>query len=550
MVNNWYVAANNAWVKFSSYSPVAVTVPTAPTSFAADPDVSLVTLTWSEPTSTGNSPITSYRVSRNGVAADGAAAFSMTVPATTKTYTFTKLVNGTAYAFTVEALNTKGASPVATVTATPTAPPTTTVPTYGITDNTGASLRKDVYLPSQVTRTHVGPNLYATGSGWSSPSGGGTYTSAGDRYVLGDRSMKYITNGIGTTAVMQRAIPTMDVSKGKVLRMLVYIDDASSISQMGIHLASNGSSTMSDSVIRLLDNRFYVSGWQTLTFNVGEMAVSSGTFNPASLNYMKVNIKDSGTSTSTQPVEVQINAIWTETTSPITKGAVCFTFDDGYASGYSTVFPLMTQYNMKGTLYVMPGNFNQGSTWLLGSQVKEMNNAGWTIGAHAWNSGDHKGMTGSTLETSIDKTREWLNTNTGNADHFAYWDGLDYTNGAVRDILAARFKSVRANKGSQVSLESAWPSRPQQMRSWLAGSEGAGYTAPYPGTVSAGTGADWINRCAIKSNGLAIFTWHNVGSDLSVSTFETFLKYAADARDAGDIEVLTIAQAMSRIAAP
>ena len=80
------------------------------------------TVTWAVPTQTGTSPITGYRVARDGTDVDGKGPWSTVVSATTRSFEMTLLRNGTPYTLTVAAVNASGPGTATTVTRTPRAP--------------------------------------------------------------------------------------------------------------------------------------------------------------------------------------------------------------------------------------------------------------------------------------------------------------------------------------------------------------------------------------------------------------------------------------------
>lgn len=94
----------------NSVTPIAITVPGAPTGATATAADSQAAVSWTAPTSNGNATITSYTVTArvNGVATTITA---QTPNGTTTSAVVIGLTDGTTYTFTVRANNIKGAGP-------------------------------------------------------------------------------------------------------------------------------------------------------------------------------------------------------------------------------------------------------------------------------------------------------------------------------------------------------------------------------------------------------------------------------------------------------
>jgi len=142
----------------NSVTPLAITVPGAPTGAAAVAADSQATVAWTAPVSNGNATITSYTVTArvNGLPSGNTAT---TPNGTTLSAVLTGLTNGTTYTFTVHANNIKGAGPESA----PSNPVTPTRP-LGATDMaitlTGpASVTSNSNATYILTASNLGPSF-------------------------------------------------------------------------------------------------------------------------------------------------------------------------------------------------------------------------------------------------------------------------------------------------------------------------------------------------------------------------------------------------------
>ena len=132
------INANGTGAASSASAPITPSaVPGAPTAVTGTPGNGTVALGWSAPASNGGSPITGYRITPFiGTTAQTA----ILTGSTATSYTVTGLANGTAYTFTVAAINANGTGAASSASApiTPSAVPgyATTVFTDGFDSGT------------------------------------------------------------------------------------------------------------------------------------------------------------------------------------------------------------------------------------------------------------------------------------------------------------------------------------------------------------------------------------------------------------------------------
>lgn len=106
-------------VRGVSFTRVGVAAVTAPASVTVSPGAGQVSVAWTAPI--GGSPVTGYRVARDGTDTNGTGPWSTTVAATTRSYTFTRLFDGTGYHLSVAAVTAAGAGPAVSLTSGTTA---------------------------------------------------------------------------------------------------------------------------------------------------------------------------------------------------------------------------------------------------------------------------------------------------------------------------------------------------------------------------------------------------------------------------------------------
>lgn len=86
-----------------------------------------------------------------------------------------------------------------------------------------------------------------------------------------------------------------------------------------------------------------------------------------------------------------------------TLAELSLTFDDGWESDYSIVFPLLQEYGMKATFFVIAGQVGKPG-YVSWQQLREMASAGMAIGSHTMN---HPYLTTLSAE---EKYQECLNS--------------------------------------------------------------------------------------------------------------------------------------------
>jgi len=103
---------------------------------------------------------------------------------------------------------------------------------------------------------------------------------------------------------------------------------------------------------------------------------------------------------------------------PFEEPLITVTFDDGWESIYSAGFPVLQEYNVRTTQYVLSGTFDHPDYMSL-AQVKSMQDSGHDIASHTV---DHPNLTSlddEDLAFQITKSKEELEKHFGSIEDFA-----------------------------------------------------------------------------------------------------------------------------------
>ena len=152
--------------------------------------------------------------------------------------------------------------------------------------------------------------------------------------------------------------------------------------------------------------------------------------NLATANDQTISNNTTNSSTQNNTNNTQNNASNTTTSQIANEDPAVITFDDGFESTYTIAFPIMQQYGIKGTVYVVPAWLGAPG-YLTVAQLTILHNAGWTIANHTWDHQPLPTITTAQVTTEIQSTIDWLNEN-GFSDGAYY---LAYPYGQYNDTV-------------------------------------------------------------------------------------------------------------------
>lgn len=147
---------------------------------------------------------------------------------------------------------------------------------------------------------------------------------------------------------------------------------------------------------------------------------------------------------------------------------VIITFDDGYSSNYSKAFPLLSQYDMPATFFIVaewigtPNFMTWAEVWLLSEDLNNDGKKHFNIGSHtsshpyleqsAQNYANHQDYL-NFLNTELEDSKNWIVDVTGQTNIFLslpYGDGAN-NNDIIQTAINNGYKGIRTSKWNSFS---------------------------------------------------------------------------------------------------
>lgn len=127
--------------------------------------------------------------------------------------------------------------------------------------------------------------------------------------------------------------------------------------------------------------------------------------------------------------------------TPLPPKPVMLTFDDTDLDQYTVAWPEMKQHNFKGVFFIMTVSIGR-PRYMSKEQIKELSDAGNTIGSHTWDHHNVKKYSGEDWVTQIEKPSRQLEQITGKPiKYFAYPFGL-WNPPAIPELKKRGFKAA------------------------------------------------------------------------------------------------------------
>ena len=146
-------------------------------------------------------------------------------------------------------------------------------------------------------------------------------------------------------------------------------------------------------------------------------------------------IKDNGYSTIT--IEQLYKFIMQN--KPIPKKSVIITFDDGYIDNYQYAYPILKEFNLKATVFVIAKTIDKSKDYMTSNQLKELQANGIDIESHTL---DHERLTTLSYEKQLNTLKEsktTLENILGKKVNYIAYPYAKYNNDTIKAAMNAGY---------------------------------------------------------------------------------------------------------------
>lgn len=359
-------------------------------------------------------------------------------------------------------------------------------------------------------------------------------------HLNGTQSLKFTSNGAGAFGSMRSPTfsPVLDMTgKGFVIRVLVSdLDNVASGTNKLTFYASSVADMSTDWYAWEINQNDNGKNWVV----EGEFITISLAFGDAFINQSPVRstiraiqmvVRDDSTGTAS------INWATVGTFVEQPKGKVVLVFDQSHDDQYNEAKKKMSEYGMPGVSYLRPELIDVVNRVTTAQLLELQNLHGWEIalrtqGVNPADPGtieDKEALINADLQILSDK-------GFASIAHFAY-PNTDFDK-PLYDLIKKKFRTAR-HGGNGTLLESYPPGDWHAMRCKSVGT-----------STTTGELASMVDQ-AVNDKQLVIILFHEIvatttsGSQISIANFGTFIDDLQTHVAAGDIEVVTMSQAVN-----
>ncbi len=378
--------------------------------------------------------------------------------------------------------------------------------------------------------------MFPAGHGWTGNEKGTFSDAGGEVIVNGDRSFKIETNGNEEAAVATSPeISPVDLFEKHVV-VHSEVSFSAHLKTVKLRLSSgNIESDYAEATVWETDEDpvALASTFERQSIPRGEFAVT-GSINWSSVKRAQLLVTDN------KGGKLTLYAAGIYAVPTIPNGRVSLAFDDGYSSVTETVLPLLSAHRLPASCYVITDILGHEGQLKLADLYTLRDQHDWEIAGHALTAAAHNepdgldSLEGEELEDELDGLRAWMDEHGFQRRTFAYPKGA--AGPEVRRIVKSQYGGGRVTARGPETL----PARDDYIvRGWSVNSTFDTVEEIKAAITAASERGEWLVLTFHK-----IVTTPAAETEFATAGFEEIADHVYSLEKSGDIEVLTVAEAM------
>ncbi len=130
-----------------------------------------------------------------------------------------------------------------------------------------------------------------------------------------------------------------------------------------------------------------------------------------------------------------------DTGKPLPLKAIAITFDDGRWGQYKWAFPLLKQYGMTATFFIITDWVGK-SDFLTWPQIKEMSDNGMTIGSHTLDHPNLTALSDEALKRELEDSKKIIEEKIGKKINYLAYPGGNFNEQVIELAKAAGYRAA------------------------------------------------------------------------------------------------------------